>query len=383
VRGAAAGRDIAEALVRSSRTARRSNPGPQPQSATYVFNGDIQIKGTMFGPAPDEDLEHSQRSRPTLPATQNAHAYTVAATRIQRPRRAAAYEDGEVEEESEDIEPDRNSSAEDERSQPSPISRSTPTSAQRVQTWQDSGYGSSTRRSKQGKNEVYRARLDKKLSNGSLGESNSLHNQKKRKPRGVELNESNVEDSATSEDIERHSTTQGDGGGDNEGDSADDSDDVGYMPCTNSAGRQLTSSQDFTHRNMKVSTVDDKEVAVHVLLDTGTKPDWISSSFMSETLGRKKWTKLNTEENKRSFTDFNDNKFNAIGKADIVVLSTDFGGFQCRTISFLVAKARNFEIILGSRTIQKENLLCRPLDPQREGAYPAKQTEIKKREACL
>ena len=128
---------------------------------------------------------------------------------------------------------------------------------------------------------------------------------------------------------------------------------------------------------MKVATFDNNQVDVHVILDTGTKPDWISKRFLTEKLGLK-YTRLNDEENKQEFSDFNGNKFNGIGKAELLVNSTDFVGFPSRKISFLVAKGGTFQILLGSRTIKKEKLLCKPLDPQREGAFPAVQTDLKK-----
>jgi hypothetical protein len=128
---------------------------------------------------------------------------------------------------------------------------------------------------------------------------------------------------------------------------------------------------------MKVATFDNKQVDVNVILDTGTKLDWISGRFLKEKLGLRH-TKLNDEENKREFNDFNGNKFNGIGKAEVMLNSADFVGFPCRKISFLVAKKDTFQILLGSKTIKKENLLCKPVDPEREGAFPAVQTDPKK-----
>jgi len=132
---------------------------------------------------------------------------------------------------------------------------------------------------------------------------------------------------------------------------------------------------------MKVATYDNNELDVHVILDTGTKPDWISSRFLTEKLG-KKITRFNEEESKQEFSDFNGNKFNPIGRAELMVISTDFPRFPGRTISFLVNKGGTFQIILGSRTIKKEKLLCRPQDPEMEGVFPAVQTDIKKGRNC-
>jgi len=92
--------------------------------------------------------------------------------------------------------------------------------------------------------------------------------------------------------------------------------------------------------------------------------------------------RLSEEENKE-FSDFNGNKFNPIGRVELMVNSTDFIGFPCRMISFLVAKGGHFQILLGSRTIKKEKLLCKPLDPQMEGVFPAVQTDPKKAERAI
>jgi hypothetical protein len=132
---------------------------------------------------------------------------------------------------------------------------------------------------------------------------------------------------------------------------------------------------------MKVATHDNNQFDAHVILDTGTKPDWVSSRFLTDKLGMK-FTRFNEEETKQEFSDFNGNKFNAIGRAVLMVGSTDFAGFSCRTIPFLVAKSGTFQILLGSRTIKKEKLLCKPLDPEREGAFPAVQTNLTKGRNC-
>jgi hypothetical protein len=230
--GGARGRDITEGLVHSSRTPRSSNrskPEPQPSIFNFNFNGDVQItKGTMFGRSPDEEVEQLRRSRTTLPTTPNAYVET--APQRLKPRRIIAVEGEEAEEEFEESESDRDYTWEDEPSQP-PLalrSRATPTSVPRAQTWEDSGYSGSTRGSKREKNEVYRASLSTESSDGSLAEEGSSHTKRKTKPPNVE---SNVENGATSEDIEMQLATQGDDGGDN----GDDSDDVGYTPRTPSA----------------------------------------------------------------------------------------------------------------------------------------------------
>jgi len=224
------GRDITttEGLIHSSRTPRRSNPFKlEPlQPIIFNFNGDVQItKGSMFGRSPDEEMEQLRRPRLTLPTTPNAYGET--APQRPKPRPIIAVEDEEAGEEFEESDSDRDYTWEEEPSQPPLASRSraAPTSAQRVQTWEDSGYSGSTRGSKREKNEAYRASLNRRSSDGSLTEEGSSHMKRKAGPPSVD---SNIETGATPEDNETQLATQGDGGGDY----GDDSDDVGYGPCT-------------------------------------------------------------------------------------------------------------------------------------------------------
>jgi hypothetical protein len=128
---------------------------------------------------------------------------------------------------------------------------------------------------------------------------------------------------------------------------------------------------------MQVATKNNKKVAVRMILDTGTKPDWISHRFLTETL-KMSYTKLNDNESKQIFKDFNGNAFNAIGKAEVMVSSTDFIGFSCRTLSFLVAQGSQIDILLGRKTIRKEKLLERPLPRKGGGTFPAVQADPKK-----
>lgn len=226
--GDARGRDltVTEGMVRSSRAPRRLNPFTPEQSQPIIFNfnGDVQItKGTMFGRSPDEEPEPLRRPRPMLPTTSNAYGETAP----QRPKthRIIPIKDEEVDEEITESEPeaDRYYTWEGEPSQPPLASRSraAPISeAQQVQTWEDSGYSGSTRRSKREKNEVYRASLNRGSSDGSSTEEGSSHTKRKVKPPSVD---SNVETGASPEDDEPQLAAQGDEGGEY----GDDSDDVG------------------------------------------------------------------------------------------------------------------------------------------------------------
>ncbi len=128
---------------------------------------------------------------------------------------------------------------------------------------------------------------------------------------------------------------------------------------------------------MQVAGAGNKAVDVRVILDTGTKPDWISSRFLTETLGLK-YTRFNSEEIRQEFSDFNGNKFTGIGRAELMVTCRDFAGFSCRKITFLVAQGGTFRILLGSSTIKGENLLCKPPEAPSKGAFPAVQTDLKK-----
>lgn len=117
------------------------------------------------------------------------------------------------------------------------------------------------------------------------------------------------------------------------------------------------------------------------MLDTGTKPNWISSHFLTDKLGKKYNSKLNDEEN-IEYTDISGNNFSPIGKVDIMVYSADFntekGSFPCRILSFMVIKRSNIKILLGRETVKKESLLRMPPASQNSKAYPAVLSNPKK-----
>jgi hypothetical protein len=161
-----------------------------------------------------------------LPTTPNSYRDT--APKRPKPRHIIAFKDEEAEEEfaESESESDREYTWEDEPSQPvASRSRAAPISAQKVQTWEDSGYSGSARGSKREKNEVYRASLNRRSSDGSLTEEGSSHTKRKAKRPSVD---SNTETGATPEDNETQLATQGEDGGDY----GDDSDDVGNIPHT-------------------------------------------------------------------------------------------------------------------------------------------------------
>jgi len=227
--GVARAHDITtEGLIHPNRTPRRSTPFKPEASQPIIFNfnGDVQItKGTMFGRSPDEEIEQLRRARPPLPATPIAHGET--APQRSKPRTLIAIEDDETEEEFEEFESDGEYTLEKEPSQPLSASRSraAPASAQRLQAGEDSGYSGSTRGLQRNKNEVYRASLNRRSSEGSLTEEGSSRTRRKAKASSVD---SNIETGATLEDKETQLATQRD----DRGEYGDDSDDVGYISRT-------------------------------------------------------------------------------------------------------------------------------------------------------
>lgn len=222
VRGTGVRHDIAGSVTRSNARPRRSNAfKSDPQPLIINFNGDVQItKGTMFGGPPDEDLESSPRSRPTLPATPSA--YGKIASRKQNPGRIVDVDSEESEEYSEESESGGGYSYEDEPSQRSSVRRATPTSKQRVQALQDSGYEGSTRESRQGKKGVYRASLSRSRGSSDefLAEEGPSHTKRRlKRPSG----KPDIEGGSDSEDNETHlARREAD-----EGENGDSSDDVG------------------------------------------------------------------------------------------------------------------------------------------------------------
>lgn len=115
---------------------------------------------------------------------------------------------------------------------------------------------------------------------------------------------------------------------------------------------------------------------VRAILDTGTKPDWISSLFLEKL--KKKHSKIREEQNKE-YRDFQGKKFRATGTIDLEIMCDEFQGFKCKKKTFLVAKESTFDILLGRATIKEECLLSiRPPDTSGEGAFPGIQTGISK-----
>ncbi|KAH9219657.1 hypothetical protein DL95DRAFT_384259 [Leptodontidium sp. 2 PMI_412] len=121
------------------------------------------------------------------------------------------------------------------------------------------------------------------------------------------------------------------------------------------------SDEEFGKLNVQVgcpdggSTTDEEAV-----LDTGTKPDWVSQTFfdkLRKTAGVKS-VKLIPEET-RKYRDFNGKSFSPTHKVDLMIQSDEFIGMKCRILSFLIAKDATFSILIGRSTIFKLELMVR------------------------
>jgi len=130
-----------------------------------------------------------------------------------------------------------------------------------------------------------------------------------------------------------------------------------------------------------VNDKNNKPIDVEAVLDTGTKPDWVSAVFL-KSLGLKEEpldAKNNTE-----YTDFNGKSFKATGKVNLLISNDNFPGASCRQLTFLVTKLSKFEILLGRKTIKKEQLLQRPpKDLSGEGVYAGYQKGPRKGPSSL
>lgn len=127
---------------------------------------------------------------------------------------------------------------------------------------------------------------------------------------------------------------------------------------------------------IQVSDKDDNQHDIEAILDTGTKPDWVSASFLKRM--RVKEESLDADNN-TEYTDFNGRGFKATGKAHLMIMNDNFPKSPCRRMTFLVTKKGKFEILFGRKTIFKEALLQRPpKDLSGEGVYPAYQKGPKK-----
>jgi hypothetical protein len=99
-----------------------------------------------------------------------------------------------------------------------------------------------------------------------------------------------------------------------------------------------------------------------VVLDTGTKRDWISHIFyekLKDTLGVTQ-SKLSEKDMKKKYRDFNGTEFQPTSKVELMIQSEEFKGMiKCRRMSFLVAKKATFMILMGRDTIRNEELMTR------------------------
>jgi hypothetical protein len=99
-----------------------------------------------------------------------------------------------------------------------------------------------------------------------------------------------------------------------------------------------------------------------VVLDTGTKRDWISHIFyekLKDTLGVTQ-SKLSEKDMKKKYRDFNGAEFQPTSKVELMIQSEEFKGMiKCRRMSFLVAKKATFMILMGRDTIKNEELMTR------------------------
>lgn len=242
VRGGTAGRDIPEALVRPTRASRLPSQ-LQPPVQLHITNNyfdNVRINGTMFGGAANDDPEQSRRSPRTTRARPNA---MDTASIIQMARGAVPNQADEADAELGDDESDREYSYGEGPGRPPFQSEAITTTQERVQDWRrDSGYVGSTRRSKGGRNEAYRASEKDGSTNASL-RGNSTHRKRENKAQSVEPSELDAEASTASEENQQSLRAQrdaeGDGEGDNDEDTADDSDDVRHGLCFSSRARKL------------------------------------------------------------------------------------------------------------------------------------------------
>jgi hypothetical protein len=230
VRGGAAARDSPEALVRPTRSQRPPSQ-LQPPVQFHVTNNyfdNAHINGTVFGAPANEQLEQSRRSPRTARARPNAFD---AASMIRMARGVIPNQVEVADADLGDDETDREYSFGEEPARPPFPSGTTPTTQERVQDWRrDSGYVGSTRRSKGGRNEAYRASEKDASTNASL-RGHSPHGKRQIKAQSVGSSELDAEASVASENqrsLRSHRDAERGAEEDDEEDNADDSGDVRY-----------------------------------------------------------------------------------------------------------------------------------------------------------
>jgi hypothetical protein len=267
VRGTLAGREIAESRTRSGRPSRRLDP-VHITNNYYNFVGDVHFNGAMFASPPGEGLRHSRPPPPALPGMPNAQAEIT-----ERSRRRGRNFDNEVEEAeevSEEGDSYRNDSDEAEPLETPVAPRASPTSADRVENWRDSTYGS--RRDSKENHEAYRVSSINRSSNRLSAVEGSSQKKRKTKPPSVELN---VEDPAVPVDTETHSIIQREPGGDN---GVDEGGDDGEEEEGDEGGDDGGGVDDGGDGDDGDDDDDDSGDVGYPLLLPPSLPSWLSSS---------------------------------------------------------------------------------------------------------
>jgi hypothetical protein len=73
-----------------------------------------------------------------------------------------------------------------------------------------------------------------------------------------------------------------------------------------------------------------------------------------------KSVKLNPEEQKSKYRDFNGKQFSPTSKVDLMVQSDEFKGtIKCRVLSFFIARSATFSVLIGRDTIRKHEFMTR------------------------
>ncbi|KAH7355247.1 hypothetical protein BKA65DRAFT_236538 [Rhexocercosporidium sp. MPI-PUGE-AT-0058] len=353
--------EVEDPQPRGSNHPKKSQKQQTPTHITFEIHGPVTISG-------DLNLGHENRDdrRRRTPSSTQGSTGRLQPSR-KRPTTPCDFQSDDPSESEEDESSYSNDGADSQSRRATktkiPHERHRGPAGRRTKRYQaDEGYhtgstGSYTTESSTQSAKVRGKVLPSKASESSARQARLSSSVKPRKAEVIESDSEGNEchsDAATEEDGEDLSSA-GEDDEDDEEDASDD--DFGKLPV------QISSKEDFS------KSIDEKAV-----LDTGTKPDWISASFYDELKSSGipvERAKLSAEEQKIKYTDFNNKKFSPTSKVELVVQSDEFtGAIKCRNLTFFVASKATFSMLIGRDTIRKQKIMTRGKpDPDGEGVF--------------
>ena len=85
----------------------------------------------------------------------------------------------------------------------------------------------------------------------------------------------------------------------------------------------------------------------------------VSQHYLTDVLKLKMCKEKDKKHIDKEFSDFQGKTFKPSGIVELIIISDEFEGVNCRKLWFLVSRLSTFKILLGKKTIRREGLLVR------------------------